>query len=325
MTCGCRHNREDHLGGFTIVELLTVVALIVTIMALAIPNFIAMMREQRMTAAVNTLQVAVTRARTYAINAETDHSVEFCSDGNSNTYLRIEAESAYLESIPSLYDYLRLTQAMRAIPRAWYYAFLSHRDAWGSDGVRLLSGVCDFNWGAGTPDPGWGHLDYDWVNWTDNFKNGRLFYDNRPGYLDKLSLTRPWRNTNSTGSVSADEYVNAAGTHGYQDVDDDYFVTYIGADYVETIRDNLAVDDFLYLPYGITVDYAKSTLSNYDQARNSSGADVCRYGWDNTPDLRFGKTGYLLQSTTPDIVLKRNDQYLRLQVIRGTGRLRKMQ
>ena len=67
-------------SAFTLVELLTVIALIIAIAALAVPNFAAMLKEQRLTAAVNSLQVAIMRARTYAINGELDHAVEFCTD-----------------------------------------------------------------------------------------------------------------------------------------------------------------------------------------------------------------------------------------------------
>ena len=152
-----------------------------------------------------------------------------------------------------------------------------------------------------------------------------MYYDYRYPYPDKATLTRPWRNNSYTGWVSSGEYTNNAGITGYQDVNDDYTSSYGSSEWYAVVMDNLAVDDFLYLPFDIVVDYDQSTLINYDMARNSAGLDVCRHGWDATPDLRFGKTGYLLQSESPSIVLKRGeDQYIRLQLIRGTGRLKRM-
>ncbi len=316
-------------GGFTLVELLTVVALIIAVAALAVPNFAAMIKEQRMTSAINALQVAIMRARTFAINEELDHAVEFATDEDGTTYLRIEAESAFLETIPNLQEYLNISDSLLAIPLSWYHAFIAKRDAWGPDGERLYSGVWDCYWT--TSPAGWGHIKPDYASWWGHRASCHLYYDDRYPYPDKASLTWPWQ----YGTMSIGERNNNAGTQGYQDVNDDYAYLYQSTEWAAALRDNLVVDDYLYLPHSINVILAgpgvseshASKLINYDSSRNSSGGDVARHGWDGTLDLRFGKGGYLLQEDCPEISLcrKDDDQYVRLQLLKSTGRLKKMQ
>jgi hypothetical protein len=98
------------------------------------------------------------------------------------------------------------------------------------------------------------------------------------------------------------------------------------------VLDNLVVDDCIYLPYDVKLNMPgpgvtgpTSTLINFDAPRVGN-IDVTSHGWDGTPDLRFSKSGYLIQTQTPLIVLKRGtDEYVRLQMLRGTGRLKKVQ
>ena len=92
--------------GFTLIEVLTVILIIIVVATLAIPNLAAMVRSQRWSAAVGSLQGAILRCQSFAMNARRDHSIEFCIDNvTSRQYLRIEVESELLESIPELNSY----------------------------------------------------------------------------------------------------------------------------------------------------------------------------------------------------------------------------
>ena len=320
------------------VELLTVIALIIAIAALAVPNFAAMIREHHWTSAVSALQSAVMRARTYAVNDEIDHAVEFCTDQDGTSYLRIEAESAYLESVPNLQQFISLVDTFMGVPDGWVEAFLARRDAWGPDGNRLYSGVIDIYWAksGGGYGTGWGHMRENvWtLEHTNLSRNTRCCYDSRyPN--SKANLTWPWQcpapgDWNAMSSAERNNVPGDADGHfdsgdGYMDVNDSSPYSMFNRELRMYIRDNLAVDDFLYLPHDIHVDLSRSTLVNLDAAKGPSGRDVAEHGWDGTPDLRFAKSGHLLQAQTPDVVLKRgDDQFMQLRLIRGTGRLRKV-
>ena len=59
-------SRKDGKQGFTLIELLAVVAIIILVMALAMPNFVAMLRGRKWAAAVGNIQGMIWRARALA-------------------------------------------------------------------------------------------------------------------------------------------------------------------------------------------------------------------------------------------------------------------
>ena len=71
------------------------------VMALALPNFMAMMRGRRWTEAVSNIQVMVMRARALASNARVDMSVEILIEDNG-TSLWLESESNVVETLENL-------------------------------------------------------------------------------------------------------------------------------------------------------------------------------------------------------------------------------
>lgn len=84
--------------GFTLIELLTVIAIMMLVMALALPNFIEIMRNRRWTSAFTNVQAMVTRARAFASTLHADFSVEFnCQD--NGTAIWIESESNLIETL----------------------------------------------------------------------------------------------------------------------------------------------------------------------------------------------------------------------------------
>jgi type II secretory pathway pseudopilin PulG len=78
-----------------------VIAIIIVVMAMALPNFVAMMRTQKWSGAVGNIQIMVMRARALATNVRKDFSVEFDISDN-RTIFWIESESNLLERCEDL-------------------------------------------------------------------------------------------------------------------------------------------------------------------------------------------------------------------------------
>jgi prepilin-type N-terminal cleavage/methylation domain-containing protein len=95
--------QEGCSRGFTLIELLTVVAIIILVTAMALPNFVAVMKGQRWSSAVTNVQVMVMRARALAGSVRQDFSVEFDVQDNG-TKLWLESEVNTLERLPNLWD-----------------------------------------------------------------------------------------------------------------------------------------------------------------------------------------------------------------------------
>jgi hypothetical protein len=117
--------------GFTLIEMLTVIAIIMLVMAMALPSFMEMMRGRRWTAAVGEIQMMVMRARALATNVRKDFSVEFEISGD-RTWMWIESEEQVLERIPDLDELqhrLGGGGAIYWIRSLWYNA--GGTDKWG--------------------------------------------------------------------------------------------------------------------------------------------------------------------------------------------------
>jgi len=91
--------------GFTLIEMLTVITIIMVVMALALPNFVAMMRDRRWSAAIANIQGMVLRARAFATNVRKEFSVEFNIQPDNGTTMWLESEDNYMEHIPDLNKY----------------------------------------------------------------------------------------------------------------------------------------------------------------------------------------------------------------------------
>ena len=88
--------------GFTLIELMTVIAIIMLVMALALPNFMEMVRQRRWQQSIATLQGLIMRARALATNERKDIAVEFQVRGTDGTSMWLESEQPVLERIPDL-------------------------------------------------------------------------------------------------------------------------------------------------------------------------------------------------------------------------------
>ncbi len=78
--------------GFTLTELLVVVAIIILLVAVSVPAFIGATRSGRLSAGVRTVQAALMSARNRAISENVIYSVEFgeINDANDDYDLRID-------------------------------------------------------------------------------------------------------------------------------------------------------------------------------------------------------------------------------------------
>ena len=97
-----RAGRVRASPGFTLIEMLTVIGILLLIMALALPNFVAMMKGRKWATAVNTIQHMVWRARALATNVRKDMSVEFDINADNGTWMWVESEVQVLERVPDL-------------------------------------------------------------------------------------------------------------------------------------------------------------------------------------------------------------------------------
>jgi type IV fimbrial biogenesis protein FimT len=75
---------KRRLGGFTLMELMVVLAIAAVIMGLAVPNFRAFIRNSRLTSGANDLLSSISLARTEAIKRQLPVAVCATADPNAN-------------------------------------------------------------------------------------------------------------------------------------------------------------------------------------------------------------------------------------------------
>jgi prepilin-type N-terminal cleavage/methylation domain-containing protein len=269
--------------GFTLIEMLTVVAIIMIVIALALPNFIAIMKTQKWATTVTNLQVIVMRARALATNVRSsangvrdskDFSVEFNIKGikgDNGTDMWIESESNTLERIPDLYTLEHQLGSGGAIAYlvfgVWYESGGSC--SWGQNEARCV--VCGYQW-ITTSTP------------TACPKCGATGWPNNPSYQTY--------------------YYNFKLT---------------SKPYAESYGDNARQTDCVSLGPRMTIDLSRSTnFVNWD-----GKTSVEYYGWDNTYDIRIGPHGALVQTKDPVICLKHIDtgEVKKVKIVRCTGRV----
>jgi len=128
----CRHGSPRGPAGFTMIEMLAVITIIMVVMALALPNFVAMMKERKWSAAITNLQTMVWRARALATNARKDMSVEFDIRGDNGTRMWLESKSSLIESLP---DLSWLVSEYGGVGRL-YFLLNEGGDWWAAGGTR---------------------------------------------------------------------------------------------------------------------------------------------------------------------------------------------
>ena len=93
---------RDRTDAFTLIELLTVIAIMTMVTALAVPGFVAMMKSQKWTSTIGTVQNMIMRGRSLATNLRTDMAVEFDITDDEGTFVWLESEVNDIERIPDL-------------------------------------------------------------------------------------------------------------------------------------------------------------------------------------------------------------------------------
>jgi len=81
--------------GFTLIEMLIVVAIIAVMTAIAVPNVVTMVRSQKMSSARNTIQSVLSQARAYAAQKQKYAGVRFQQAANGRQYLVLIEKSGY--------------------------------------------------------------------------------------------------------------------------------------------------------------------------------------------------------------------------------------
>ncbi|MBN2063237.1 MAG: prepilin-type N-terminal cleavage/methylation domain-containing protein, partial [Sedimentisphaerales bacterium] len=74
-------------GGFTLVEMLTVVTIAAIMMVIAVPNITSMVRNASMTNARNLVKTALSQAQSYAVRNGVHAGIRFQKAANGKTYL----------------------------------------------------------------------------------------------------------------------------------------------------------------------------------------------------------------------------------------------
>ena len=99
-------------SGFTLLELLFVVAILVLMSALAAPTVLKQMREIRVAQAAESLRETISRSRTYALDAGIDYQFRYEPNGRNFVVLPLELETIDPGSAVDHFEspnYVRLT------------------------------------------------------------------------------------------------------------------------------------------------------------------------------------------------------------------------
>jgi len=133
--------------GFTLIEMLTVIGIMMLVMALALPNFIAMMKNRKWSTAIANVQGMVMRARALATNRRTDYSVEFyiSSSEDNGTTMWLESEVNDIERVPDLLELQREIGGNAGI-RYFLSSFRAAGGSYKSFWTECTCCNCGFKW-----------------------------------------------------------------------------------------------------------------------------------------------------------------------------------
>ena len=278
-------DRTGRRRAFTLIEMLTVIAIIMLVMAMALPNFIQMMKGRKWSAAISNIQGMVMRARALATNARTyqtdpanfasvDFSVEFYVNPNEDngTTMWLESEVNDIERVPDLWDLQHEIGGAASI-RYFLNTFRAAGGSYKSSITECTCCVCGHQWS---------YTSGSWQKCPACGKSG-------------------WRYAHEHASYYYDFQYNPEDA------------------WESSMGDNAKQSEYVELGSGITIALAKCRFFlNWD----AKEAVEC-YGYDTTRDIRVGVNGALVQSQDPLIVLKekREPNYRAIQIVKCTGRV----
>ncbi|MCA9063256.1 MAG: prepilin-type N-terminal cleavage/methylation domain-containing protein [Planctomycetaceae bacterium] len=87
-------NRADHPGGFTLLELMLVLALLAVVASIVVPNLMASVQDSQVQQAAETVRETLADARTYAIDTGIDYQFRYEVNGPAFVVLPTEVEPA---------------------------------------------------------------------------------------------------------------------------------------------------------------------------------------------------------------------------------------
>src|ERR1700688_3831882 len=80
-------HRRHRASGFSLIEMLTVVALIIVLASISFISLVPVMKQQRVTNAYNTTLSVLRQARDNAVSQRTSYSVTFSNSATPNTII----------------------------------------------------------------------------------------------------------------------------------------------------------------------------------------------------------------------------------------------
>ncbi|MCH2202561.1 MAG: prepilin-type N-terminal cleavage/methylation domain-containing protein [Fuerstiella sp.] len=109
----CRRNFGDrHHVGFTLLELLVVVAIVIFLGGLVAPNVVSLVRENRVSQAAESVREVISISRTFALDAGFDYQFRYETNGQKFVVLPLDLEPADTGSTgedTKRSDYMRLS------------------------------------------------------------------------------------------------------------------------------------------------------------------------------------------------------------------------
>jgi prepilin-type N-terminal cleavage/methylation domain-containing protein len=152
--------------GFTLLELLVVVAILVLLAALVAPNVVARMQENRVAQAAESVRDVISRSRTFALDAGIDYQFRYETNGRNFVVLPLEMEPAdsnssfgdsetsnYVRLTGELDDGLRLLaidddeQTVESLESAWFGQLANSlqlsQATWSSPIIFYFDGTAD--------------------------------------------------------------------------------------------------------------------------------------------------------------------------------------
>ena len=91
-----KNEENKQIRGFTLVELMVAVTIVVVMMALTLPNIPGMLRQQRMSSAKNQIRAALSQAQAYAAREQKNAGIRFEKSAGGRQYMvLVEHEPGY--------------------------------------------------------------------------------------------------------------------------------------------------------------------------------------------------------------------------------------
>lgn len=135
------HRMKQKNRGFTIIELMTTIALLAIISALAVPSIGNLMRSNKLTAASNELIASISIARSEAIKRKADVTLEPVGSTWADGWRVVSGAETINESNPIDSKFKASTKADKGSVTFKPNGYASEINPWGNgDGVKFCDG-----------------------------------------------------------------------------------------------------------------------------------------------------------------------------------------